>query len=602
MSDQKRNNTSKNNERDNQFSFTTGAAVGLVGVAFGGALYYMSRQMTQGNPQPEEETPPATTTQTNSLPSRTRTNATAWTSSQKNFNSKMPDESENRTDGNKDKAKEFLTVFTGVFGVLDFVHDGQLSYIARSLVRKPRPADQGTPEEQEPTASTSTRSDPVSSYLSDLINRISTSGDTKEAPENPDITNLNSLLSDIHVRYSKQKEFDLHYKVFDAIFLKLHTKMKEVDPYYRKYASTVFLGPASWQPLRHNIHIKKPDKFDMDIVIGLPWNIETDALNPTESGIIIEPTSAGFVQLKMGVQFQRLPMRDKEEWLINRAAFQWKDDSNYLLRSKFNDWFKSVVNKALNKFEVSGNRPLYYVEGVPYIIDKSESGPAMTLLISNKSRKFKLDVDLVPCLKFPEDRWPIGKSYRQIPQKCKKYYWMVVGKPNKESPSVLGQLRSWRLALHNQERELMNDSYDFLLFKSSQTKENCSRQAIWLMKKLRESLGMEIITCYHVKTLFYWNAVESMDADYWRKNNLASLFKLMVGKLHQALVVGKIPYFWNKDNNLIGNVDRKVLNEYLLKLVPLIDILDQPDKYKMVAKYLLTPEEFADYNRKFLHI
>lgn len=86
MSDQKRNNTSKNNERDNQFSFTTGAAVGLVGVAFGGALYYMSRQMTQGNPQPEEETPPATTTQTNSLPSRTRTNATAWTSSQKNFN------------------------------------------------------------------------------------------------------------------------------------------------------------------------------------------------------------------------------------------------------------------------------------------------------------------------------------------------------------------------------------------------------------------------------------------------------------------------------------------------------------------------------------
>lgn len=89
----------------------------------------------------------------------------------------MPDESENRTTyGNKDKATEFLTVLTGVFGVLDFVHDGQLSYTARSLVRKPRPADQGTPEEQEPTASTSTRSDPVSSYLGDLINRISTSG------------------------------------------------------------------------------------------------------------------------------------------------------------------------------------------------------------------------------------------------------------------------------------------------------------------------------------------------------------------------------------------------------------------------------------------
>lgn len=85
MSDQNRNNTSKNNERDNQFSFTTGAAVGLVGVAFGGALYYMSRQIMQENPQPAEETPPASTTQTNSLPSKTQTNATSSTSSQKNF-------------------------------------------------------------------------------------------------------------------------------------------------------------------------------------------------------------------------------------------------------------------------------------------------------------------------------------------------------------------------------------------------------------------------------------------------------------------------------------------------------------------------------------
>ncbi|XP_026729731.1 uncharacterized protein LOC113495269 isoform X2 [Trichoplusia ni] len=531
MPNEDRNNTNRNNERDNQYSsYVAGAAMGLIGVAAGGALYYLTRSLmptsrpaAQGNPPPEDQAPLRSATSRHSSTPRIQAN---------------------------------------------------------------------------PTASTSRKSDndSISSYLSDLMNRISTSSGSPSVasssvrirevpPDNPVITNLNSLLSDIHVRYIKLKEFDLHYKVFDTIFQDLHKKMKEVDPYYRKYSSTVQFAGSHYD----NLRIKKPDEFDMDIVIGLPLNIKTDAMNPTGSDILIEPTSAGFVQLKMGVQFQRLPMRDKEEWLINRAAYEWKDDSNYLLRSKFNDWFKSVVNKALNKFEVSGNRPLYYVEGVPYIIDKSESGPAMTLLISNKSRNFKLDVDLVPCLKFPEDRWPIGKSYRQIPQKCKKDYWMVVGKPNKESPSVLGQLRSWRLALHNQERELMHNSYNL-------------RQAIRLVKKLRDSLGMKKIASYYIKTLFYWDVVEINDPEYWRRNNPATLFKLMVGKLHQALVVGKIPYFWNKDNNLIGNVDRKVLNEYLLKLVPLIDILDQPDKYKMVAKYLLTPEEFADYNRKFLHI
>lgn len=199
----------------------------------------------------------------------------------------------------------------------------------------------------------------------------------------------------------------------------------------------------------------------MDIVIGLPLNIKTDALNPEGSDIIIDAKAPGFVELKMGVQFQRLPYRDAGEWLINKAAFEWKDESNYLLRSKFSDWFKSVVSKALNRFPMNPNgRPLYYVEGVPYVIDRSESGPAMTLLISNKSQNFKLDVDLVPCLKFPEERWPISAAYREIPPECKKDYWMVVGKPNKASPNVHDQSRSWRIALHNQERQLMHNSHN----------------------------------------------------------------------------------------------------------------------------------------------
>lgn len=137
-----------------------------------------------------------------------------------------------------------------------------------------------------------------------------------------------------------------------------------------------------------NLRIKKPDEFDMDIVIDLPLNFKAHPTNPAESDIVIEAMTAGFVQLRMGTQFQKLPMRDGQEWQNNKAAYEWMDDSKYLLRSKFLDWFKSVVNRALNKAEFSG-WPIYYVDGVPYAIRKSESGPAMTLIIENKSRGFQ---------------------------------------------------------------------------------------------------------------------------------------------------------------------------------------------------------------------
>ncbi|XP_075970998.1 cyclic GMP-AMP synthase-like receptor [Anticarsia gemmatalis] len=428
----------------------------------------------------------------------------------------------------------------------------------------------------------------AASFLSDMMSRVMFEGGRRrdaDVPENPVITNLNSLLSDIHVRFIRLKEFDIHYKVFDAVFHDLHSKMKQVDLYYKKHSSTVQFAGSHFD----NLRIKKPDEFDMDIVIGLPLNIRPNLLNPADSDIVLEAKAPGFVQLRMGTQFLKLPMRDNEEWLNNRAAYDWKDDCNYLLRSKFIQWFESVVNRALDLYTVrNNNRPVIKVGGVDYTIDVSKSGPAMTLLIHSRSTGFKMDVDLVPALKFPESRWPISNTYREIPSKCKKDYWMVVPKPNKDSPIQQDQMRSWRIALHNQERELMYNSYNL-------------RQTIRLIKKLRDSLGMNKIASYYIKTLFFWEIIDIDSEQYWQ-NNPAVLFKHMVGKFHQALVRGEIPYFWNRRNNLIGGVPKHILNQYADKILPLIQILQDPSKYKLVAKFLLTPAEFADYNARFLHI
>jgi cyclic GMP-AMP synthase len=206
------------------------------------------------------------------------------------------------------------------------------------------------------------------------------------------------------------------------------------------------------------LRINKPDEFDMDVVIGLPLNLKSDTRNHENSDFVIEPSDAGYIQLKMGTQFLNMMYRD--DWETNRECYKWKCDENYLLRSKFTDWFKSIVVKALNQFETKNQLPVFKVDNVEYSIVRSESGPAITLSIINKMTNFKMDVDLVPTLRFPECRWPIAHDYREIPSDCKKDFWMVVPKPDKNNESNVDRSRTWRLALHYQERELMYNTYN----------------------------------------------------------------------------------------------------------------------------------------------
>lgn len=114
---------------------------------------------------------------------------------------------------------------------------------------------------------------------------------------------------------------------------------------------------------------------------------------------------------------------------------------------------------------------------------------------------------------------------------------------------------------------------------------------------------MKKIASYYIKTIFLWEIVDRNDRNFWR-NSPAYLFELMVKRLHKALVEEKIPYFWNKNNNLIKNVDSGILFKYAATLVPLIQLLENPsgNNYKKVAKFLLTKSQFDDYNARFLNI
>lgn len=228
-------------------------------------------------------------------------------------------------------------------------------------------------------------------------------------------------------------------------------------PFFSILIQIVSLFQKNWAGSHSdNLRIGKPDEFDMDIVISLPLNYQIDYLHPLDSDINIEHNSPGYVQLRMGTQFQKLPERDPNDWHINKIAYKWMDpNTKYLLRSKFQDWWRGLVQRALNKLEQDNCKAIIRIDNNMYKIKLSDSGPATTLNIEGTNR-FKCCVDLVPALRFPESRWPICKGYEQIPNSCTKKYWMVVPKPKKVSDNYSYEAnRSWRVTLPEQERALM---------------------------------------------------------------------------------------------------------------------------------------------------
>lgn len=181
-------------------------------------------------------------------------------------------------------------------------------------------------------------------------------------------------------------------------------------------------------------------------------------LYPSKSDIIIEPKSPGYVQLKMGTYFRKLH-RDVKLWETVKVTETWVDNNNYLLRSKFQYWFKGIVNKAFHKFEKNERGyTIVEVNKSIYTLRLSESGPAITLFIERESDNFKCDADLVPAIQFSENRWPISKGYRNIPPGCSCGDWMIVPKANKAAGNIHDENRSWRVALPRQELKLMTDA------------------------------------------------------------------------------------------------------------------------------------------------
>lgn len=401
-------------------------------------------------------------------------------------------------------------------------------------------------------------------------------------------SNLNALLDDIYKRYIQIKtdEFHYYYNIFLVVMEKLDRHMKDVDKYYQKYSARKQFAGSHYD----NLRIVKPNEFDFDIIIQMPVNYKEYKPRPELSDIVIEHQSPAYVRLKMGHQFQKLP--EREGFDVNKTAHDWMDKDNYLLNSEFNEWFESVVRRALNLFDCDERGVArILIENKFYYITTKKSiySPARTLVIRDND-SFECNIDLVPALRFPECRWPVSPQYRSMPPDCIERYWMVVPKVNKQNNRGQCDSRSWRIALHDQEKHIM--------YKCERMK-----QSIRFLKMLRDSQNMTThIASYYIKNI-YLNEIFKNGQHDWR-NNDGELFKRMVKKFHENLSAGEIKYFWREDYNLIGHLHPQLLRQYALQLEPLVNALnytsDGKQLCKTVARYLLNNTQYREYDSTFV--
>ncbi|XP_045534249.1 uncharacterized protein LOC106709852 isoform X1 [Papilio machaon] len=430
--------------------------------------------------------------------------------------------------------------------------------------------------------------------------------------------NLDVYLEEVFKQFIaiKDDDFSRAQEVFKSVFEQIKQKMGEQCNFFKKYGNQVMYGGSVYDGTKAT----KMDEFDMDIVIRLPINYED---------IIIECDQPGFVRLKIISAFDNLD-KQKEWEQCHKVTRDWRDTDKYLLQNKFRSWMHGIVQKALN--EMDGRAT---VNGTTYLMTYKESGPAYTLYIRNEGNdeEFKLDVDLVPVIRFRLPRWPKGYSfaafaddrYRRghvsplknlpsLPIPYKKmmgrgltldlqnthssdetlnYFclssiwlrtiekvgsscrdWLVVPKPNKEV-SGAARGRCWRLSFQDHERDLIKECHHL-------------KKVLRLMKKLRTALKMKAIASYYIKTLFLWK-VEKENKQFWQKN-LSFLFTTMLQDFHDALKQKNIPYFWNSKNNLIESLKPANQKLYTEKLKVVLDSAVANDVDKTIFALLEADE------------
>jgi len=233
------------------------------------------------------------------------------------------------------------------------------------------------------------------------------------------------------------------------------------------------------------------------------------------------------------------------------------DDSGYLLQNKVHSWLECIVVKALDSF-----KKLYPL----FQITHTKSGPAHTLNVNGK-----FFIDLAAGFVFKSDHHWI--SDRKKPPLISS--WLAIPRPYKENTANNNQ--NWIPAYAMLEKEKIHN-------------KNTFKNAIRLIKKLRDNLNLCNLKSYFIKTVFLWE-LDRRPANYWEQS-LTQIFLDCFDAIIDCIEKREIKFYWDANYNM------------LLASLTVNQVDDLGIRLKIARNVILqnkdTPENFVNQFCKFI--
>ncbi|XP_044730046.1 cyclic GMP-AMP synthase-like [Chrysoperla carnea] len=367
----------------------------------------------------------------------------------------------------------------------------------------------------------------------------------------------------ISLNYEEKRATSDFFTEFIPSFVK---GMKAVDKLFDSTFQSILYAGSYFEGLK----VGKPDEYDLDLIFKLPINY--DELEITSS-----PERPGYVKIRLSDLEHRRLVKD-QHWneCYRKVMAKWFDDDKFFLPDKFRFWLQSVVQKTLNRYICSNELAVYV----------STSGPAITLHVLKAStwQRIEFSVDLVPVLRIYNRHPP--------PEICRTHIrdahissgrilsWYVVPKPVKSDYIYSRVNLNWRLAFHDHERILISGNERL-------------KPALRLLKKFRDSRNFSKIASYYLKTICLWELDKPENSNIWTWGSLSYVFVHLLKAFYDSLKVGKIPYYWQKEHNLLSDINQSTIADMSYLLKKIIDKIETDPK--LIPQLILSTEEYQLY-------
>ncbi|XP_035729325.1 cyclic GMP-AMP synthase-like isoform X2 [Vespa mandarinia] len=348
--------------------------------------------------------------------------------------------------------------------------------------------------------------------------------------------------------YEKKATNEYLHQVIDGIL----EKMKEGAFFKKVFKRILFVGSYY-----KGTKIGVPEEFDINIIIKLPINYEFVEIELCEH--------PGFIKIYSGLKQNELTCDVKTDRVLKSLL----DQDMYIDQKKFRGWMEGILSNTIQKLPLIKNKYLFNIQNTIYMIRITKSGPAFTFEVELPNGK-TINVDLVPVLEFSKSVPFINYNLKQN--------WLAVPKCFQTNFKI--RHSCWRACFYEQEKEILS--------KNGQIKP-----IIRLMKKLRDTENWKNIASYYIETI----ALRQL---LYNKNfgniSYTLSFMEMLTYMHTTLINKYLPYYWNKELNLLCNLNPEEITNISNRLGRIINkiytsIKDDP---YIIAFYILNPEEYKE--------